>query len=74
MSGAWPQWETTEMMIVYCCTGHEYQNFSIYTVTSTVEENMHKGNDIGPEGGRVIGEALKDNFMFEEFDLSGKHY
>ena len=54
-------------MNVYCCTGHESQNFSIYTVTSTVEENMHKDNDIWPEGGRAIGEALKDSFMFESF-------
>ena len=34
---------------------------------------MPKDNDIGPEGGRAIGEALKDNFMFERFDLSTKY-
>ena len=33
-----------------------------------------KGNEIGPEGGRAIGEALKENHMFEEFDLSDKDY
>ena len=64
MSWSMASMESTEMMDVYCCTGHEYQNFSIYTVTSTVEENMHKGNDIGPEGRRTIGEAFKNIFMF----------